>query len=119
MNLFSGGNAKDKQADKVPASSPARRSEDEPASKAAPKGEVKDLENFVDYVVKTLVDKPESVRISRKEAEEGASVIEIVCAKEDMGKVIGKSGKTIMAIRSLVSGAGGRLGRRVSVEIVE
>ena len=80
---------------------------------------IKDLENFVDYVVRILVDKPEYVKIALKETDSESSLIEINCAKEDMGKVIGKNGKTIMAIRSLVSGAGGRLGKRVSVEVVE
>lgn len=97
-----------------------------PESKAPPaqseprKGGIKDIECFVDYVVRILVDKPESVKISRKEdTENSMSVIEIICAKEDMGKVIGKNGKTIMAIRSLASGAGGRLGQKVSVEVIE
>ncbi len=81
-------------------------------------GGLKDLESFVDYVVRSLVDKPDSVRIDMKEDGENA-LIEINCAKEDMGKVIGKNGKTIMAIRALVSCAGGRIGKRLSVEVVE
>jgi predicted RNA-binding protein YlqC (UPF0109 family) len=85
--------------------------------KKAPSG-VKDLGNFVDYVVRALVDKPESVKIQVDKLE-NSTVIRINCAKEDMGKVIGKNGKTIMAIRSLVSGAGGRLGQKLSVEVVE
>ncbi len=91
---------------------------------AAPSGDrktptgVKDLGNFVDYVVRALVDKPESVKIQVDKLE-NSTVIKINCAKEDMGKVIGKNGKTIMAIRSLVSGAGGRLGQKLSVEVVE
>lgn len=83
------------------------------------KGEVKDLENFVDYVVRSLVDKPEAVRIEKSELENSTTVIKINCAKEDIGKVIGKSGRTIMAIRSLVSGAGGRIGKRLSVEVMD
>ena len=77
-----------------------------------------DLENFVDYVVRALVDAPEKVTITAKELEDG-KLIQIGCNKDDIGKVVGKRGKTIMAIRSLVSGAAGRLQQRVSVEVVE
>ncbi len=109
MNLFS-SSPKEKEA--VPAPEAVKQ----PSGKT---GNVDDLESFVDYVVRTLVDKPESVKINMKEGQDSSAIIEINCAKEDMGKVIGKSGKTIMAIRSLASGAGGRLGKRVSVEIIE
>jgi len=87
------------------------------SEKKAPAGS-HDLENFVDYVVRALVDQPDSVKIQIEKLE-NSTVIKINCAKEDMGKVIGKNGKTIMAIRSLVSGAGGRLGQKFSVEVVE
>ncbi len=77
-----------------------------------------DLENFVDYIVRSLVDEPSSVSV--KSDEEGdTTVIRITCRKEDIGKVVGKRGKTIMAIRSLVSGAAGRMQKRVNVEVVD
>lgn len=79
---------------------------------------VRELEHFVDYVVRALVDYPDEVNVSSREAENG-TVISIDCRKEDIGKVVGKRGKTIMAIRSLVSGAGGRLQQRISVEVVD
>ena len=79
---------------------------------------IKDLENFVDYIVRALVDYPEEVRIV-SEQDNGASVIKINCKKEDIGKIVGKNGKTIMAIRSLVSGAAGRMQKRVAVEVVD
>ena len=75
-----------------------------------------DLENFVDYVVRALVDAPEKVTITTKDLEDG-KLIQIGCNKDDIGKVVGKRGKTIMAIRSLVSGAAGRLKRKVTVEV--
>ena len=77
-----------------------------------------DLESFVDYVVKALVDSPEEVRISSEENSDGG-IIKITCKKEDIGKIVGKKGKTIMSIRSLVSGAAGRLQKRVTVEVVD
>lgn len=85
---------------------------------AAAGGELRELEGFVDYVVKSLVDYPDEVDITTEETEEGAA-IKIRCRKEDIGKIVGKRGKTIMAIRSLVSGAAGRQRRRVSVDVLD
>ena len=79
---------------------------------------VRELEHFVDYVVRALVDYPDEVNVSSA-ANENGTVIRIDCRKEDIGKVVGKRGKTIMAIRSLVSGAGGRLQQRISVEVAD
>lgn len=76
------------------------------------------LEGFVDYIVRSLVDYPDEVNIKRKETDEGCT-IQIACRKEDIGKIVGKKGKTIMAIRSLVSGAAGRQQKRVSVEVID
>lgn len=81
-------------------------------------GSLRDLEGFVDYVVKALVDYPDEVTVSTTENSEGAA-IQIRCRKEDIGKIVGKRGKTIMAIRSLVSGAAGRQRKRVSVDVLD
>ena len=80
--------------------------------------QVRELEHFVDYVVRALVDYPDDVNVSSAAGDNG-TVIRIACRKEDIGKVVGKRGKTIMAIRSLVSGAGGRLQQRISVEVID
>ena len=81
-------------------------------------GSLRDLEAFVDYVVKALVDAPAEVAIDTVENDEGTT-IRIRCRKEDIGKIVGKRGKTIMAIRSLVSGAAGRQRKRVSVDVMD
>ena len=81
-------------------------------------GSLRELEGFVDYVVKALVDYPDEVTVNTVENGEGAS-IQIRCRKEDIGKIVGKRGKTIMAIRSLVSGAAGRQRKRVSVDVLD
>lgn len=81
-------------------------------------GSLRDLEGFVDYVVRLLVDYPDEVNIKSEENDEGCT-IQITCRKEDIGKIVGKRGKTIMAIRSLVSGAAGRQRKRVSVEVLD
>ena len=87
-------------------------------SAASGKGSLRELESFVDYVVKSLVDNPDEVTISTEEKSDGAT-IQIRCCKEDIGKIVGKRGKTIMAIRSLVSGAAGRQRKRVSVDVMD
>ena len=81
-------------------------------------GSLRELEGFVDYVVKALVDYPDEVNVTTVENGEGTS-IQIRCRKEDIGKIVGKRGKTIMAIRSLVSGAAGRQRKRVSVDVLD
>lgn len=91
---------------------------------AAPRGEssgegiLSDLENFVHYTVKALVNHPDEIEIT-VDKENDQDVIKINCRKEDIGKIVGKRGKTIMAIRSLVGGAANRLNRRVAVEVMD
>ena len=79
---------------------------------------LKDLEGFVNYVVTALVDFPDEVQITTK-TENNESVIWISCRKEDTGKIIGKKGKTIIALRALVASAAGRMQNRVKVEVAD
>lgn len=77
-----------------------------------------DIVRFVDYVVRALVDNPGEVKIDVNSVEDG-QVINIHCRQSDIGKIIGKNGKTIMAIRSLVTGAASRLSQQLNVEVVD
>ncbi len=79
---------------------------------------LKDLEGFVNYVVTALVDCPDQVQVTTK-TENNENVIWISCRKEDTGKIIGKKGKTIIAIRALVASAAGRMQNRVKVEVAD
>lgn len=88
-----------------------------PSSKS--EGGISDLINFVDYVVKSLVDDPSKAEVKLETAANGNNSINIKCSKPDIGKVIGKNGKTIMAIRALVAGAASRLNKQVNVEVLE
>ena len=74
------------------------------------------MKDFVEFVAKGLVDKPEDVQVV--EVEQGA-VLELRVAKEDLGKVIGKQGRTARALRTLLGAASSKAHRRVMLEIVE
>ena len=76
------------------------------------------MQELIEYVVKTLVDHPEDIRISAIEGER-TIVFELRCHPEDVGKVIGKSGKTVGAIRTLLSTVAARQNKRAMLEVVE
>ena len=76
------------------------------------------MKEFVEYIVKNLVDNPDQVRIN----EIGGThtlIIELAVEKSDIGKIIGKKGKTINAIRTLLMSVASRNGIRVNLEIIE
>ena len=60
------------------------------------------MKELIEYIVKSLVDQPDAVKVTEVEGER-ISVIELSVAKEDMGKVIGKQGKTAIAMRTLLN----------------
>ncbi len=76
------------------------------------------LKELVDYLAKSLVDKPDKVTVTEV-SREGALVYELRVAKEDIGKVIGKKGRTAQSIRTLLAAAGTKLGKRTTLEIIE
>ena len=78
-----------------------------------------DAEGFVGYVAKSLVDYPDEVSVTVENREDDSKAVQIRCRKSDIGKLVGKHGKTITAIRSLVSGAAGRNGCRISVDVLD
>jgi len=76
------------------------------------------MKDFVAYIVKNLVDNPDQVKIN----EIGGTytlIIELSVEKSDIGKIIGKKGKTINAIRTLLMSVASRNGLRVNLEILE
>jgi predicted RNA-binding protein YlqC (UPF0109 family) len=76
------------------------------------------LEALLEYVAKGLVEKPDEVRVVRIERN-GAVVFELRVAQEDVGKVIGRQGRVVRALRTLVRAAGGRVNQRALLEVVE
>ena len=80
-------------------------------------GSLRELEGFVDYVVKALVDYPDEVTVAETESEDGGITLVLSVAPSDMGKVIGKRGRIAKAIRSVIKAVSNLDGDRVSVEI--
>jgi predicted RNA-binding protein YlqC (UPF0109 family) len=76
------------------------------------------MKDLIAYIAKALVDKPEEVVVTEIEGHQ-ISVIELKVAKEDLGKIIGKQGRTALAIRTILSGASAKLKKRSSLEIIE
>ena len=76
------------------------------------------LRDLVEFIVKSIVDNPSGVQVKEVEGER-ACVFEVRVAAEDMGKVIGKQGRVVRAIRTLVQAAAAKEGKRAAVEILE
>lgn len=76
------------------------------------------MKDFVEYIVKNLVEHPDGVKVECFEGERGM-IVEIRVHQEDVGKVVGKRGSTINAIRTIAMMVCARLGRKVRVELVE
>lgn len=73
---------------------------------------------LIEFIAKALVDHPEQVRVSEVEGER-TSIIELSVAKDDLGKVIGKQGRTARSIRVILGAASANLGKRSVLEIIE
>ncbi|HXF84940.1 MAG TPA: KH domain-containing protein [Anaerolineales bacterium] len=76
------------------------------------------MKELIEYIAKSLVDHPEEVRV--RERESGSRLrLELSVAKDDMGRVIGKSGRVANAIRTLLRVAAERRGKQVTLDVVE
>ena len=76
------------------------------------------MKDLIAYIAKALVDKPEEVVVTEIEGEQ-TSVIELKVAKEDLGKVIGKQGRTARAMRTILSASSTKIKKRSVLEIIE
>jgi predicted RNA-binding protein YlqC (UPF0109 family) len=76
------------------------------------------MKAFIEYVVKELVDHPEQVEVREVDGER-VVVFELRLNQTDVGKVIGKQGRTITAIRTLLTSAAAKAGKRAMLEIIE
>jgi predicted RNA-binding protein YlqC (UPF0109 family) len=77
-----------------------------------------ELKELIEYLAKVLVDKPDEVSVSEIEGEQ-TTVLELKVAKDDLGKVIGKQGRTAKAVRTILNAASTKLRKRSVLEIIE
>ena len=73
---------------------------------------------LVEYITKSLVDTPDQVEVRETEGEQG-TVLELTVSQDDLGKVIGKQGRTARAIRTLLGAVSAKTKKRVVLEILE
>lgn len=77
-----------------------------------------ELKDLMEYVSKALVDKPEEVKVTEVVGEQ-TTVVELIVDKTDIGKVIGKQGRTAKALRTILNAASTKLKKRSVLEIIE
>ncbi len=76
------------------------------------------MEELITVIAKSLVDQPDAVKVTSK-VDEDSVTIELGVAPEDLGKVIGKQGRTARALRSLLTAAAAKVDQRCRLEIIE
>ena len=76
------------------------------------------MKDLIGYIAKALVDQPDKVSITEIEGN-NTNVLELSVAKSDIGKIIGKQGRNVQALRTILSAAGGKSRKRYVLEIVE
>jgi predicted RNA-binding protein YlqC (UPF0109 family) len=76
------------------------------------------MKALIEYIARSLVDSPDEVQVSEVEGEQ-TTVLELKVGKEDVGKVIGKQGRTARAMRAILSAASTKSGKRTVLEILE
>ena len=76
------------------------------------------MKDLINYIARALVDHPEEVSVTEVEGNQ-TSVLELKVAKEDLGKVIGKQGRTARAMRTILGAASAKLKKRTVLEIIE
>ena len=77
-----------------------------------------DMKELIEFIAKNLVDQPDLVEVNEIEGEQ-TSVLELKVAKDDLGKVIGKQGRTARALRTILSAASTKIRKRSVLEILE
>jgi predicted RNA-binding protein YlqC (UPF0109 family) len=80
--------------------------------------EVLMMKELIKYIAQSLVDDPDKVEVTEVIGEQ-SSIIELRVAKEDLGKVIGKQGRTAQSIRTILSAASAKVHKRAGLEILE
>ena len=76
------------------------------------------MKEFIEYIARQLVDQPESV-VVEEESKEDKIILKLKVAQPDIGKIIGKKGRTAFALRTLVAAVGKKAGKKVSLEVLD
>jgi predicted RNA-binding protein YlqC (UPF0109 family) len=76
-------------------------------------------EELLAYLARTLVDEPDAVAVESFEEEDGTTVLELHVAEDDLGKVIGRRGRTVGALRTVMRACATKRGGRVLVDVVD
>jgi predicted RNA-binding protein YlqC (UPF0109 family) len=77
------------------------------------------VEDLLAYLARSLVDKPDEVSVESIEEQDGTVVLEVHVAQDEAGKVIGRGGRTVAALRTVMKAASVRSGQRVLVDVVD
>jgi predicted RNA-binding protein YlqC (UPF0109 family) len=77
------------------------------------------MKEFIEYIAKHLVDNPDKVEVEEKTPEENKVVLSLKVQSDDVGKVIGKQGKTAQAMRTLLTAIAAKEGQRAILEILD
>ena len=77
------------------------------------------MKDLVEFLAKALVDRPAEVRVDEFEEDDGTIVFEVEVAEDEVGKLIGRNGRTINALRTVIRASAVRHNRRVLVDVVD
>jgi len=77
------------------------------------------MKELIEFIAKSLVENPEAVTISEEEGDDGSILVKLAAAQEDMGRIIGKQGRTAKAMRTLLNAKATRENKRATLQIME
>ncbi|HEX9777399.1 MAG TPA: KH domain-containing protein [Geopsychrobacteraceae bacterium] len=77
------------------------------------------MKDLIEFIAKSLVEKPDEIVISEEVAEDGSVLVKLAAAQEDMGRIIGKQGRNAKAMRTLLNAKATRENKRASLQIME
>jgi uncharacterized protein len=77
------------------------------------------MKDLIEFIAKSLVENPDAIILTEEEAEDGTILVKLAAAQSDMGRIIGKQGRTAKAMRTLLNAKATRENRRANLQIME
>lgn len=77
------------------------------------------MKELIEFIARSLVEKPDAVTVTEEEGEDGSILLQLAAAPDDMGRIIGKQGRTAKAMRTLLNAKATREEKRASLQILE